>query len=751
MIRLSISFLQMQAQQTNKQMPKTATSPGIIHKASNPHQGPVGTPIARPKPTPPRPTTPTSSNTPLTPKPKIIQEPEKKPQTFTPMAKHNNLPQMIAPPGKRDKLSFVIKSKGIASTLLSLKQGQGSVKQGPGSVKQAQGSVKQETKGNPLLDKGGASGPLRSDSSSISGKSPLKTKNNGDVAVATKKHKAPGLTKPKEEEKTTESPKKAIVVKKAPVVTKATVVTKVKKRSSLVPYDNDDDSSSSSDSDTNYDALVERLSKGAVKDTGASSSNGSKEVVKGDPDMKPPDAAALEREREKRSALASSINLTAIRKTDSPLKLTITTNGNAQRIMSTTPWKVTDGDEQVSPSVTSDSSNHSNQSSNSTREWAVNDKKDKQSVEEAVKKEASHVGWSVKPSPSRNGVGKFRPDNGDDRRTGSPTKPAPCKTKKDVTAGNGLKNRTPSFSEKSFVSKREKLGIVPKQLNGKHVNQDRTKPSVPDTQTDVQGSSGVGKEREKANGKSFLVHQQSDITKHGVDAQSSNGKKNSSDFKKDIASSSDDSDSGEEEVGKNNKSQPEVTLKQKKKKKKKFVSDAELPATSEANGQSDRKDASEKGMGVGKSEKLPESDAFRKYRGTGNDSDSDHGSNAAFKRKKNGQPAPGLHHQKFPPAPQRFQERFSSPTDSDYDEDSPVGHHNQGPRRKREYPGGEQGYYEERPHPPQQQGQDHRAHWYGAPLGNKRKKMVNGYDEGYGPKQDQRRFRQEGEICTSIE
>ncbi|XP_041474537.1 ubiquitin carboxyl-terminal hydrolase 36-like [Lytechinus variegatus] len=704
---------QVQSQQTNKQMPKTATSPSIIQKASNPHQGSIGTPIARPKPTPPRPTTPTT-HAPLTPKPKIIREPEKKPQTFTPTAKHN-LPQTIAPPGKRDKLSFVIKSKGVASTLQSLKHGQG--------------SVGGEIKSNVPQDKGVVSGVHRSDSSSVSGKSPLRVKNNGDAQ--TKKLKPPGTMKKKEEEKSSESTKKVVTVPK------------VNKHSSLVPYDNDDDSSSSSDSDTNYDAVVERLSKGTVKDIGASSSNSSKDI-KGDSEMKPPDAAALE--RDKRSALANSTNLTAIRKTDSPLKLTITTNGNAQRIMSTTPWRVTDGDQQVSPSVTSDSSNHSNQSSNSTSEWAVNDKKDKPKVEETIKKEASHVGWSVKPSPSRNGLSKVRPDNGEDRRTSSPTK-TPCKIKKEVTLGNGTKNRTP-FSpkeEKSFVSKREKLGIVTKQMNGKHANQDRTKPIVSENGTDVQVGSDITKEREKPNGKSF-VHQEPSSTKHGVDAQNTNDKKNGTHIKKNNTSSSDDSES-EQEITKNKSESEVMPKKKKKKKKKKFASDADQPATSESNGKNESKDANEKGVDVGKSEKLPESDAFRKYRGAGksgeyrSDSDSDHSSHATFKR-KNGQQTPvGQPHQRFRPPPQHFQERFCSPPDSDYDEDSPVGPHNHIPWRKRSYPS-DQGYYEDRPHPPQH-GHDPRNHWYGAPLGNKRKKMMNGYDDGYG-KQDQRRFRQEG-------
>ena len=194
----------------------------------------------------------------------------------------------------------------------------------------------------------------------------------------------------------------------------------------LVPYSAEDSNSSDSE---NYDALAEQLSK-LPKDSSEKKDSAQKkdQAQKKDPaqngnvvkpkseterkpvndnhsDMKPPTQtvshADISNGAAKKRSLANGTDLTVLRKPDSPLKLTITTNGNAQRLKATGHWRVSDIESQVSPSPASDSSihsNHSNVSTNSTSEWSVQEKKEAPSTPQKVKEEAASYGWSITPS-----------------------------------------------------------------------------------------------------------------------------------------------------------------------------------------------------------------------------------------------------------------------------------------------------------------------------------------------------------------
>ncbi|XP_072168528.1 uncharacterized protein [Diadema setosum] len=733
---------QEQVQQPNKHMPKTATIMSTGNKTANPHHGPMGTPINRPK---------SSSGTgiphvPLaSPKLKVTPEPEKKPQTPAPAARHN-MPQSIPPPGRRDRLSFVFKSKGVGSVLQSLQAGHvGS----NGSTTNAK-----------LGDKTSDSASVGKMDSTVSikkvfpGPDKLQQTGKGGPDFLSRKSKVHTPSKP--QEKDTSSGVTCTLKKEI-------------KSSSLVPYGNDDESSGlSSDSDTNYDVVVEKLSKSSSKDAAVSTSvfsRGMKESI-GDSNMRPPSW-----ENGKKSALASSTNLTTIRKTDSPLKLTITTNGNAQRIMSTTPWRVTDSDQQVSPSVTSDSSNHSNLSTNSTSEWAVNDKKDANSVDESIKKEASHVGWNVKPSPSCNGgSGMFKRESGENRKTVSTGSLAYSTGQKNPNTSDNVKSCSPLLSsstkvEKSYASKREKLGIVPKHLNGMHDTSDRTRQSSSDLRIDTMKSGGCTiRENDKLAGKVFFTHQHPDSynVKEGVkndeqqqgmkfdDAQGRHSV--SKDFAK-AKNSQSSSLNNEKEEGDQvewkqdiKRLNDEDTDKKKKKKTKFAPKKEEEKVESPANGQSEKHVQKKKGLEEDKAHKLPEGDAFRKHRGHSksrtyrSDSDSDPGTEGQFRVMKNGQPRNGPF-KRHSTGPLPLPDVFRSPPDSDYDDDSspvlqvpPFESYRKRKYREHGYDNSHSHLYHEAPNP----------HWYRGPPQEK-KKQLNGYGDCWTlDKPKHKQYRQEG-------
>ncbi|XP_071797888.1 uncharacterized protein [Asterias amurensis] len=214
--------------------------------------------------------------------------------------------------------------------------------------------------------------------------------------------------------------------------------------SGLVPYTAEDSNSSSGDSEMDYDNVVAQFSMSQGGDASNQSKNSNKkpqvkseEPPKGDvcisndskenpvdaTPMKPPatakslslDNLQLSPNLLKKAGLANSTNLTSIRKPDSPLKLTITTNGQAQRIKSTSHWRAADSDSQISPSPASDCSLHSNVSTNSTSEWNILEKRDAPQTPQDMKKEAAVFGWNISPAPPLKNSEK--PPDSEEQRT----------------------------------------------------------------------------------------------------------------------------------------------------------------------------------------------------------------------------------------------------------------------------------------------------------------------------------------------
>ncbi len=328
-----------------KQHPATSTKP------ANPYNGPIGTVVPRQP----------AFIGPV--KPKVIADQPIPKKDIVPPAKHSTLPAVVPLPDQRTKLTFTLKKPGTVQN-----SGSKLVKPASSTNASAQKEQKQPDIKPPVLS-----------------------------SATPSKLQLQGLVKPK-----------------------ATVsATPSKGFTGLVPYSGED-SNSSSDSE-NYDALAEQLSKlPGQSSNGSSSSNKRASVPNGavkvktegerkamvsptHSGMKPPshavshlDAGATSKKR----SLANGTDLTVLRKPDSPLKLTITTNGNAQRLKATGNWRVSDAESQVSPSPASDSSmhsNHSNMSTNSTSDWTVVEKRDAPSTPQKVKEEAATYGWSITP------------------------------------------------------------------------------------------------------------------------------------------------------------------------------------------------------------------------------------------------------------------------------------------------------------------------------------------------------------------
>lgn len=333
----------------------------------------VTTPKSSPRPQPPvkpspKPAPPSSSL------PPVKKEPQSFVQTATTPFKSSTFqaPSKATPlPSKREKLSFSIKSQGVAGTLQTLKKQQ-----------QMRSELNQEPSPS-----GGRSGG--SD----------KGKRIGQ------KTKLEHLVKPKAMNAWGDTP-----------------------QGGLVPYAADD--SSESDSDENYDDVAKRLSQQAPRSSGSgqpststsgstsgstststSGSNGASgstcTSTSADTSTTTTDAEAKAKEDANVASLADSTDLTAIQSHDSPLKLTITTNGNAQRIKSTSTWHVNHSDTLISPSINSESSTGS-VSSNSTQEWNVTDRQ-KDSSRSKSRKESNGGGKSSHKPAAFPVIGKSAP------------------------------------------------------------------------------------------------------------------------------------------------------------------------------------------------------------------------------------------------------------------------------------------------------------------------------------------------------
>ncbi|XP_022091459.1 ubiquitin carboxyl-terminal hydrolase 36-like isoform X2 [Acanthaster planci] len=412
--------------QTNSPKPATTMS-----RPQSLFNGPVGTPVPRPS----------TSTTPMQLhnagfKPTVISEDkQKRPhQTFRPQqseqtpqqqpqqeARHH-LPKMVPPSNQRPKLSFQFRPKASGPATAG-SQGQSMTVAKKQSPTAAPGGP--ATKTPVVAGSGDATRQAQSDQPAAttvfspnrpSPTSPPALSSPTTPAKDSLKHLA-GLVRPKA--RPTQDASNTNGICKAP------------SGSGLVPY-TAEDSNSSSDSDTNYDQVVAELSMTPAGDAGTvktpdkstkDSSGPRTKEIPGDSTpsklkensvdimpMKPPAAAKTPSDGShfspthlKKAGLANSMNLTAIRKPDSPLKLTITTsNGQAQRLKSTTHWRAVDSDAQISPSPASDCSLHSNVSTNSTSEWSILEKKDAPQTPEEIKKEAAVFGWNITPSKSVN-------------------------------------------------------------------------------------------------------------------------------------------------------------------------------------------------------------------------------------------------------------------------------------------------------------------------------------------------------------
>ncbi|XP_071966063.1 uncharacterized protein [Antedon mediterranea] len=149
----------------------------------------------------------------------------------------------------------------------------------------------------------------------------------------------------------------------------------------LVPYGSD-----SSDSE-DYDTIAEKISEKSFEKAKSKTTPTSPDKVKTSPD------------KEKTSPLSNHRNLMAVRSTESPLRLAITTNCNASKMMSTGLWKVSSDTDQQTPSVASDASNTS---ASSTSEWNVQEKKMLTPLPKESSCEAEFLGWTVSAKPSSN-------------------------------------------------------------------------------------------------------------------------------------------------------------------------------------------------------------------------------------------------------------------------------------------------------------------------------------------------------------
>ncbi|XP_038064231.1 ubiquitin carboxyl-terminal hydrolase 36-like [Patiria miniata] len=400
--------------------PKPATT---ISKPQSLFNGPVGVPV-------PRPSTSTHPQQNAGFKPTVITDDkqkrplqEQKQEQPQQEARHH-LPKMIPLPVQREKLSFQFRPKGSG---LGSPNSHG---QQPVLVTKKQSPTTAPIKSPVVTGSGDAARQVQSEKSSTTTTttttvfSPLRPNPTSPPALGSPKHPLQGLVKPK-----SRTPQDA---------SNMNGICKKQTGSGLVPY-TAEDSNSSSDSDTNYDQVAEALSRNPAGDAGTQtpkitdksttkSQDEQKDVsrIENQPDttpMRPPAAAKtlpseglqLSPTHLKKAGLANSINLTTIRKPDSPLKLTITTNGQAQRLKSTTHWRTADSDSQISPSPASDCSLHSNVSTNSTSEWNILEKKDAPQTPEEVKKEAAVFGWNITPSKSVNSE-KSASDT-DERRT----------------------------------------------------------------------------------------------------------------------------------------------------------------------------------------------------------------------------------------------------------------------------------------------------------------------------------------------
>ncbi|KAJ8038123.1 Ubiquitin carboxyl-terminal hydrolase 36 [Holothuria leucospilota] len=228
----------------------------------------------------------------------------------------------------------------------------------------------------------------------------------------------------------------------------------------LVPYAADD--SSDSDSDENYDDVVKRLSQQASLSTGSSQPGTSTSAEPVQTEVK---------EDANKGSLANSTDLTAIQSHDSPLKLTITTNGNAQRIKSTSTWHVNHSDSLISPSIHSESSTGSI-SSNSTQEWNVIDRQKDGSGRKSRSEEM--VNSSHKPGTFPFGDKKEK--NGKDLSSrGEMKSPA----MRQLTFGKDVKNgekakimgKPPLFEVRNPVTSSENVNSVERNSAGEHQEQ----------------------------------------------------------------------------------------------------------------------------------------------------------------------------------------------------------------------------------------------------------------------------------------
>lgn len=370
-----------------KQHPATTTST----KPANPYNGPLGASVSRKQFIGPV-------------KPKMISEPPSvKKEKVTPSAKHSNLPAAVPLPDQRTKLQFTIRRPGVnmsTATTTGSKLVKPSV---PNATVTKSSEDKQQSTSASLPS--AVSKPVVTSATVKTLTPSAKTLTTSDKTIGTStktttssKAKLQGLVKPKA------TPAKTGFM-------------------GLVPY-SAEDSNSSSDSE-NYDAVAEQLSKlpadtskSVSKSKTVSGKDGStpSKVVDVEKttttnsasnlsDMKPPSQTISHAEivngaQKKQRTLANGTDLTVLRKPDSPLKLTITTNGNAQRLKATGHWRVSDMESQVSPSPASDSSmhsNHSNVSTNSTSEWAVREKNEAPSTPVKIKEEAAVYGWNITP------------------------------------------------------------------------------------------------------------------------------------------------------------------------------------------------------------------------------------------------------------------------------------------------------------------------------------------------------------------
>ncbi|XP_033107995.1 ubiquitin carboxyl-terminal hydrolase 42-like [Anneissia japonica] len=149
----------------------------------------------------------------------------------------------------------------------------------------------------------------------------------------------------------------------------------------LVPYGSD-----SSDSE-DYDEIVQKLS---VKSSEKNKSKIESSNVRGS------NTNSTKKEDSKTSPLSNNKNLMAMRSTESPLRLAITTDCNASKMMSTGLWKVSAETDQKPPSIASDASNTS---ASSTSEWNVQEKKKLTPLPKESSCEAEFLGWTVSHKP----------------------------------------------------------------------------------------------------------------------------------------------------------------------------------------------------------------------------------------------------------------------------------------------------------------------------------------------------------------